>query len=124
MMVLEWDKDPEFFSWPRQPIYRVLKLSEILENPEGMLLIDSHVRVTLDIEISYEEANFIRETLIPEHKLREMALIPMKGEAIEQGQNSDGLKFESVDQIIIDQINAIESNSFDKKILLDIYNNL
>jgi hypothetical protein len=53
-----------------------------------------------------------------------MALIPMKGEAIEQGQNADGLKFESVDQIIIDQINAIESNSFDKKILLDIYNNL
>jgi len=124
MMVLEWDKEPEFFSWPRQPIYRVHKLSEILENPEGYLLIDSHVRVHLDIEISYEEANMIRESFIPEHKLREMALIPMKGEAIEQGQNSDGLKFESVDQIIIDQINAIESNSFDKKVLLDIYNNL
>ena len=48
----------------------------------------------------------------------------MKGDAIEQGQNGDGLKFESVDQIIIDQINSIESNNFDKKILLDIYNNL
>jgi hypothetical protein len=124
MMILEWDKDPEFYSWPRQPIYRVYKLSEILENPEGLLLIDSHVRVHLDIEISYEEANFLRETWIPEHKLREMALIPIKGAVLDQGQNSDGLKFESVDQIIIDQINAIESNSFDKKILLDIYNNL
>ena len=123
-MILEWDQDPVFHSWPRQPIYRVYKLSEVLENPESMLLIDSHVRVHLDIDISYEEANFIRETLIQEYKLREMALIPVKGDAIEQGQNSDGLKFESVDQIIIDQINAIESNSFDKKILLDIYNNL
>ena len=124
MMILEWDQEPVFKSWPRQPIYRVHKLSEILENPEGYLLIDSHVRVHLDIDISYEEANFLRETFIPEYKLREMTLIPIKGEGIEQGQSSDGLKFESVDQIVIDQINAIESKNFDKKILLDIYNNL
>jgi hypothetical protein len=124
MMILEWDKDPEFHSWPNQPLYRVYKLSEVLENPKGLLLPDSHVRVHLDIDISYEEANFIRETLIPEHKLREMALIPIKVEQLEQGQTAGDLKFESVDQIIIDQINAIESNTFDKKILLEIYNNL
>lgn len=123
MMILEWGSDPVFRSWPRQPIFRVYKLSDILETPESLLLIDSYVRVHLDIDISYEEANFIRETMIPEYKLREMTLIPMKAEAIEQ-YNSDGLKFESVDQIIIDQINAIESNSFDKRLLLDIYNNL
>ena len=123
-MILEWDKEPEFHSWPRQPLYRVYKLSEVLENPEGLLLIDSHVRVHLDIDISYEEANFLRETFIPEYKLREMALIPIKAEQVELGQNDDGIKFESVVQIVIDQINAIESKSFDKKILLDIYNNL
>jgi len=123
MMVLEWGQDPIFHSWPKQPLYRVHKLSDILENPKGLLLADSHVRVHLDIDISYEEANFIRETLIPEHKLREMALIPMKVDQIEQEGRGD-LKFESVDQIIIDQINSIESNSFDKRILLEIYNNL
>jgi hypothetical protein len=47
----------------------------------------------------------------------------MKLENTDQG-NFEGLKFESVDQIIIDQINAIESKGFDKKLLLDIYNNL
>jgi hypothetical protein len=52
-----------------------------------------------------------------------MALIPMKVDQIEQEGRGD-LKFESVDQIIIDQINSIESNSFDKRILLEIYNNL
>jgi DNA repair exonuclease SbcCD nuclease subunit len=123
MMILEWGSDPVFRSWPRQPIFRVHKLSDILETPESLLLIDSYVRVHLDIDISYEEANFIRETMIPEYKLREMTLIPMKTEAVEQ-YNSEGLKFESVDQIIVDQINAIESNSFDKRLLLDIYNNL
>ena len=123
MMVLEWGQDPLFHSWPRQPLYRVHKLSDVLENPEGLLLIDSHVRVHLDIDISYEEANFLRETFIPEHKLREMTLIPIKVEQVEQGQGGN-LKFESVDQIIIDQINSIESTNFDKKILLEIYNNL
>ena len=123
MMILEWGQEPMFYSWPRQPVYRVHKLSEILENPEGLLLIDSHVRVHLDIDISYEEANFIRETLIPEHKLREMSLIPLKSSAVEQ-QGFDGLKFESVDQIVLDQIDSIESQSFDKKLLLEIYNSL
>jgi DNA repair exonuclease SbcCD nuclease subunit len=123
MAIIEWGKDPEFHSWPRQPIFRIHKLSDIIEKPEAYLLIDSHVRVNLDIEISYEEANFLRETWIPEYQLREMTLIPMKLDQVEQS-NADGLKFESVDQIIVDQINAIESKSFDKKILLEIYNSL
>jgi len=123
MMILEWDKEPQFRSWPKQPLFRVYKLSEVLDNPKGLLLPDSHVRVHLDIDISYEEANFLRETFIPDHKLREMTLIPMKLENIETN-NIDGLKFESVDQIIIDQINSIESKTFDKKLLLEIYNNL
>jgi hypothetical protein len=124
MMILSWGEEPEFHSWPNQPLFRVHKLSDVLENPKGLLLPDSHVRVHLDIDISYEEANFIRETLIPEHKLREMALIPMKIDQTGQDPATGDLKFESVDQIILDQINAIESNSFDKRILLEIYNSL
>ena len=123
MMILEWGQEPVFHTWPRQPVFRVHKLSDILNQPEYYLLIDSHVRVHLDIDISYEEANFLRETFIPEYKLREMTLIPIKGEQLET-QGLEGLKFESVDQIIIDQINNIESNNFDKKLLLNIYNNL
>ena len=34
------------------------------------------------------------------------------------------VKFESVDQIIVDQITAIESDFFDPKVLLEIYRNL
>jgi DNA repair exonuclease SbcCD nuclease subunit len=123
MMILEWGGEPTFHSWPDQPKYRVFKLSEILENPDGILLKDSHVRVHLDIDISYEEANFIRETLIPKHQLREMALIPMKIDTL-SNEYSGELKFESVDQIVLDQIGAIESDFYDKKLLLDIYRNI
>tara|TARA_R110000868_G_scaffold5385_1_gene32760 strand:- start:592 stop:1605 length:1014 start_codon:yes stop_codon:yes gene_type:complete len=123
MAILPWGKPIEFRSWPKQPLFRVHKLSDILNNPAGLLLPDSHIRVHLDIDISYEEANFIRETLIPEHQLREMVLIPIKMEQVEQGATGN-IKFESVDQIVIEQINAIESTVFDKKVLLEIYSNL
>lgn len=124
MMILDWGSEPTFRSWSRQPIYRVHKLSDILETPEQLLLIDSHIRVHLDINISYEEANFLRETFIPEYKLREMTLIPVKTDQTENMQNMDGIVFESVEQIIYNQISAIESSTFDKKILLEIYKNL
>jgi len=124
MMILEWGEDPEFHAWPGQPLFRVYKLSDILDNPEGLLLPKSSVRVHLDIDISYEEANFIRETLIPKHNIREMSLIPMKLDQHSQDLAPGEVNFESVDQIIIDQISAIESDFFDPKVLLEIYRNL
>jgi hypothetical protein len=124
MMILEWGEDPEFHAWPGQPLFRVYKLSDILDNPEGLLLPKSSVRVHLDIDISYEEANFIRETLIPKHNIREMSLIPMKLDQHSQDLAPGEVTFESVDQIIVDQITAIESDFFDTKVLLEIYRNL
>jgi hypothetical protein len=124
MMILEWGVDPVFHSWPKQPVFRVYKLSDVLDNPEGLLLPNSSVRVHLDIDISYEEANFIRETLIPKHNMREMALIPMKLDTVGQDLAPGEVNFESVDQIIIDQLTAIESDFYDPKMLLEIYRNL
>jgi DNA repair exonuclease SbcCD nuclease subunit len=124
MMVLEWDEEPEFHAWPKQPIFRVYKLSDVLDNPDGLLLPKASVRVHLDIDISYEEANFIRETLIPKYALREITLIPMKVDMTGQDTTPGEITFESVDQIVIDQITSIESASFDSKLLLEIYCNL
>jgi hypothetical protein len=124
MMILEWGCDPVFKSWPQQPVFRVYKLSDVLENPEGLLLPQASVRVHLDIDISYEEANYIKETLIPKHQLREMSLIPIKLEQHQLDLAPGELKFESVDQIITDQISNIESQFYDPKMLLEIYRNL
>ena len=124
MMVLEWDKEPEFHSWPDQPVYRVYKLSEVLENPEGLLIKNAHVRVHLDIDISYEESNFIREQLIPKHELREMSLIPVKNDEHAQDLAPGEISFESVDSIIIEQIKNIESDFYDKGVLLEIYQSI
>jgi DNA repair exonuclease SbcCD nuclease subunit len=124
MMVLEWGKEEQYFAWPGQPLYRVMKLSEAIDNGANILKPNMHVRVELDIDISYEEANFIKETFIKDHNLREMALLPIKNTAVDMDLAPGEIKFESVDQIVTDQITNIESEFYDPKLLLKIYQNL
>ena len=83
-----------------------------------------HVRVNLDINISYEEANFIKETFIDSHKLREITLMPNKNPDLEKYEIQGNVEFESVDQIVTNQLTAISSEHYDSKLLLDIYRNL
>jgi DNA repair exonuclease SbcCD nuclease subunit len=124
MMILEWGQEPEFHAWPDQPRYRVFGLSNIIDNAATILAPGMHVRVQLDIEISYEEANFIKETFIRDYGLREMALIPNKSSSVDTDMSPGEIKFESVDQIVTDQITNIESEFYDPKLLLKIYQNL
>jgi len=124
MMVLEWGKPAEYHAWPGQPLYRVLKLSQVIDNAPNMLAKNMHVRVELDIDISYEEANFIKETFVKDYNLREMALLPVKSTAVDLDLAPGEIKFESVDQIVTDQITNIESEFYDPKLLLKIYQNL
>ena len=123
-MILEWGKEPEYHAWPDQPRYRVLRLSDVINNAPAVLATNMHVRVELDIDISYEEANFIKETFIKDYHLREMALIPNKSAAIDVDMAPGEIKFESVDQIVVDQITNIESEFYDSKLLLKIYQEL
>lgn len=124
MMILEWGKTPEYIAWPDQPTYRVFDLSTIIDNSDKILKPNMHVRVSLDIEISYEEANYVRETFVKSHNLREMALMPNKRSALEDSTGVAEIKFESVDQIVTDQLIKIESEFYDSKLLLKIYQSL
>jgi DNA repair exonuclease SbcCD nuclease subunit len=123
MMMLEWGGKPEYHSWPDQPIYRTYKLSQIIDTPDKLLREKMHCRVTIDLPITFEEANFIKEQFMPQYKLRELMLIPEKVE-VESAVNPIDITFESVDTIVMNQINNIDSDTYDKKLLLDIYNEL
>ena len=124
MMTLEWGSEPVFHAWPGQPLYKVLKLSQVIDHAPELLARNMHVRVELDIDISYEEANFIKDTFIKDYCLREMALIPVKNTAVDADMAPGEVKFESVDQIVTDQLTNIESEFYDPKLLLKIYQNL
>ena len=120
-MILEWGGRPEYHAWPDQPLYNVWDLSHVIDHADEILRPNMHVRVQLDIEISYEEANYIKETFITKHGLREMALMPNKRAALEEDMAPGDVRFESVDQIVTDQITKIESEFYDPKLLLQIY---
>jgi DNA repair exonuclease SbcCD nuclease subunit len=124
LTILEWGQEPQYHAWPDQPKYRVYKLSQLLDEKQTLLSNNMHVRVQLDIDISYEEANFIKETFMRQYAIREMSLIPMKNLEVSQDLSPGEIKFESVDQIVVQQITAIDSNSFDPKLLLEIYRSL
>jgi DNA repair exonuclease SbcCD nuclease subunit len=124
MMILEWDKQPEFHAWPDQPKYRVFQLSDVINHTEAMLKPGMHCRVNLDIDISYEEATFIKETFIDTYKLREITLIPAKVTELTEYEIQGNIEFESVDQIVAGQLSSLENGKFNKNLLLDIYRNL
>jgi hypothetical protein len=123
MMILEWDGTPEYHNWPGQPTFRTVKLSQLIDEAETLILPKQHLRVTLDIDISYEEASFIKEKFLGDYDIRELTLIAEKKE-VEINTNIDVQSFESVDQIVSNQLVSIESDKFSAKTLLEIYNSL
>jgi DNA repair exonuclease SbcCD nuclease subunit len=123
VMILDWDKEPEYKAWPDAPKYKTLKLGQLLNDPGKYLLPKTYARVTLDIEVSYEEATFIRENFMSQYDIRELSLIQQKLEDTEVNENVE-INFESVDTIVYSQLEAVESDFYDKDLLMDIYRNL
>ena len=123
MMIFEHGGAPEYLNWWNCPKYRTVKLSRLLDEKDTLLKPKMYLRVTLDLPISYEEASFIKETFVDKYECREITLIPNTKDD-EINTDIDITKFESVDQIVAKEIQAIESDSYDKAKLLDIYNKL
>ena len=121
-MFLEWGKEPEYVNWEQCPKYKTLTLSELLADHANLLDEYTYARVKLDIDISYEEANFIREQFGEQYNVREIALLPIKDNQ-EEFEGGD-IQFESVNQIVLSQLDTIESTSIKKDTLIEIYNGL
>ena len=124
LTILEWGMAPAYHAWPGQPRYRVFNLSDVINHTEAMLKPGMHVRVNLDIDISYEEATFIKETFINTYGLREITLIPAKVTDLTDYQIQGNIEFESVDQIVHSQLSTIDSQQYDPNLLLELYRNL
>jgi len=123
MMILEKNGEPEFIDWPECPKYRTVNLSQLIDEADTLIKSKMYLRVTLDLPISYEEASFIKETFINQYGCREITLISQK-QIDELSTDLDIQAFESVDQIVAKEITELDTNNYDKKMLLDIYNGL
>jgi DNA repair exonuclease SbcCD nuclease subunit len=125
MMILdrENNKEPEYINWDNCPKYRTIGLKRLLEDTDAIIKPKMYLRVTIDVPISFEEATFIKETFVNQYKCREISLIPQK-QMEEITTDVDIQHFESVDQIVAGEIAALDTENFNKKMLLDIYNEL
>jgi DNA repair exonuclease SbcCD nuclease subunit len=124
MMILEWGGVPQFKNWSDAPKYRNISLSKLIDEKDAIMKSKMYLKVNLDIDITYEEANFIKETYIQEHDIREISLIQEKNNFETGVDDNPDASFESVDQIVLEQLLNIDSDSIDSKTLLEIYNNL
>ena len=124
MMKIQWDGEPVYTNYPG-PRYRTVPLSKLIDDADTILNNKTYCRATLDVNISYEEATFIKETFSEQYKVREISLIPSKKEEHAQDWKTvDDIEVENVDQIVYNSLTAVDSEMIDKKLLVDIYNNL
>ena len=125
MMILdrEDDGEPEYINWEQGPKYRTLKLSQLLDDTDSIMKDKMYLRVELDIPVSFEEASFLKETFINQYNCREITLMQQK-HLEEITSELDISAFASVDQIVAEEIADLDTQNFDKKLLLDIYNGL
>lgn len=123
MMLLEWDKEPEFINWSDGPKYRTIKLTQLMSDPIKYIVENTHARITIDTEITYEEINFLKEILTSSLKAKEVSFILEKTEDL-QSDFVGEIEFETVDQIVIKQLQNIESNTYDKGLLISLYEHL
>lgn len=123
-MFLKWGGEPEYVNYDG-PRYININLSDLIDGPEQYLSSKTFCRAVLDVPISYEEANFIKETFMAQFNPRELSLVPSKKDEMSIDPAADGdFTVESVDQIVYNQLNAVESDVINRKLLMDIYNSL
>jgi hypothetical protein len=122
-MILTWGEEPVYHDWSEAPKYRTLSLAQMLDEPQKHLNPMTYARVQLDISISYEEANFIKEEFVKTYGVRELSLIQNRGQVLTENTIGE-VTFESVDQIVLNQISNLDTQHYDTKLLMEIYSNL
>ncbi len=122
-MYLTWGKEPEFVAWPEQPLFRTMKLSELVNDYDRLLRPGLTARVSIDVDISFEEAQGIKEAFMTSHGLRKIELVHQPKQEAAQEFIGD-VTFQSLDQIVIDGLMSVKSVGVHPDRLVEIYKSL
>lgn len=122
-MFLEWGQPPELLDYTEGPRFITINLAALLANPDLYLKPKTYLQVTLDLDITYEEATFLRETFVSTYDVREFKLVRNQEDELAKDYAGD-ITFKTVDQIVIESINTIDSDAFDPELLRSIYESL
>lgn len=120
MMFWKPGRNPEFKAWPGAPKYRTYTFSQVVSDPLSLIDSQTFAKITIDINASYEDLNFVRELLEKDLHAREIQMITAKVDDIDILDDAD-INFESVDTIVISHLQNIDSTTIDKNELIRIY---
>lgn len=120
---LDHGTTPFYMNWDAGPRYRTANMSELLADPLAYLKENVTIKVNLDVDLTAEEIIFIRETFKSHFKLTDFKTIGSKKNDISI-ETEHEVHVESVDQVVLAQIQCIDSPTLDKALLMEIYQNL
>lgn len=118
----------EYINWADCPKYSKVRLTDILEDT-ATLPTNARIKCVIDVPISYEESTFLRQKFIDDFDLREFSMEEsqdlsdaLKGTDIDI--DSDDIQLDSVDDLVIQMINSIDTPHIDNTMLAQIYQQL
>ncbi|TFG97004.1 hypothetical protein E4H12_09695 [Candidatus Thorarchaeota archaeon] len=119
------DDKMEFINWDQCPRYIKAKLTDILDNTVTIYP-EARVRCVVDVPISFEESTYLRQKFVEDYSLREFNLEESKDIAatITGTQTSidiENTKLDSVDDLVVQMLNDIDSDHFDNHLLIETY---
>lgn len=125
MATYVWETDKlEFFDWAECPKYVSALLSQIMEDPKGVLIPDSRVKCEVDIDLTYEESTTLKEKFTKKYKLREFTMQEANDHA-ELLENTDfdltGFETESTTNIVKEMLRQVKGDKIDPVKLVQIY---
>jgi len=124
MGTLEWGEDIKYIDY-NGPKYISCNLSEINDKAINHVDENTYIKVVVDIDTSYENTYYLREILTNQYNVREIRMEnrSISINEIENTQEVDDVH-DNVDQIILNRLSNIETESYDKELLAEIYKGL
>ncbi len=129
MMVYDHKNDKmDFLDWGECPKYVKTTLSDLLDQ-RITLHPNSRVRCIVDIPVSFEESTFLKQNFTERFNLREFTLEESREMAevlsgTESNIDWEKHKLASVNELVVQMLNEIDSEHIDNQLLVDIYQKL
>lgn len=123
------DERLNFIDWEESPSYVKCLLSETLQDPDKFLKPKSRVKCLMDIDVSYDEASYIRDKFTEDYGLREFQLEDPQVEDLKAALTDDDkaakeIEIGNMDQTILEMLSEVSAPNIDNDKLKDIYRGL
>lgn len=124
IMILEYGNTPIFEKFPLAPKYRTLNLSELIEDPEKYIDNLTYIKITPDIELNYEDQSILNDVFQKNFNPRKLNFLPTllaQAEGSELEDEDD--EVETIDTIVLNGIDSIDSTVISKERLKELWIN-